>query len=1671
MPTFTLEGFTLNAGAYVGTTTFTVTVPENYLVNYEYSNATNNPGFATADFGVPATAIPEAFFEPTINTPIFLAPYGEDVNDELFVADVTFSSGQVLTMLSLYDASTGLDHVFVLADNFNSYSIPQNATEFSTAFAGIVSATEVTTGQFAPGQDIDLANVDPTTLSSTSQDDFWIGTNLGEFFDGGAGNDTLNGADGNDTLRGGDGHDSLIGGDGRDVLEGNDGDDIIDASGGSAASQSFGDIILAGLGTNTVTGHAAAFSASFGGGIDIIMADMGDATGGVHITVSGMQGTGTAIGTGSLAGQVSTSFTFADHFEGSMGSDLIEGSDFGSGPSNDLESFVGGAGNDTIDGNGGFDVVQYNLEFAGTQGVDVDLASSVATDSFGDTDTLLDIEGVEGTARGDTLRGDSGGNFLNGLDGDDFIEGRDGDDILLGGNGDDTLIGDLGDDELNGGDGYDIARYDTAAGAVNVNLSTGLASGAHGNDSLIGIEEVEGSDFNDTLVGDGNDNAFVGRAGDDDIDGGAGSDDVYYYDASSAVFIDLTTGVSFLGGGNDTLTSIENVVGSNFADSIVGNADENRLRGLSGNDELFGRGGNDVLRGGAGNDTLDGGTDDGGFSRGDRADYSRDHEEGGTNGINADLATGLATDSFGNTDTLIDIESIRGTRHNDTLLGDGGRNQLQGEDGNDSIEGRDGDDDLMGGAGNDTLIGGSGEDFLQAGAGVDIIEGGAGGIDTDFDELTYIFDFDFQNGQIAPAGITAVYTNATDGTVVDFAGDTDTFTGIERIGGTNNDDSFTGSVGRQEFRGFGGNDTFNGGAGDNDVVDYSRERADLGASQGIDVNLALGTGTDAFGDTDTFSGIEEIWGTGFNDSIVGDTGRNWLEGRDGNDTLRGGDGDDGLVGGDGDDLLDGGAGAYDTAHYFDASGAVNANLTTGLASGAAGNDVLIGIEELHGSDFNDTLIGDSGRNRMQGGLGDDSLDGGAGIDAVDYYESQSGVSVNLATGVVSGDRGNDTITNFENVWGGFGNDTLTGNAEDNVLQGRGGDDFIDGGAGGFDVVNFFGATSGVNANLATGSVTGGEGTDTLVNIEGLEGSAHNDTLIGDAGDNRIQGYFGDDSMDGGAGRDVVDYFQIQTGISVNLTTEVATGGGGNDTVIGFEDIYAGFGDDTLVGTTGENLIIGRGGNDSIQLLDGNDFGDGGDGNDTIDGGDGNDTIADGLGDDSLIGGLGDDLFLLNSGSETVDGGMGSDTIRVDFSGFSLPSSFIAELDLTTGYWGQQGNPNLSETLISIEGLEVVGAVSVNAIGDGENNVFALDGGDDTVSGAGGEDTLFGGDGDDTIEGGAGGDDIDGGAGIDTGSYASSGAAVNVSLIAGTGLGGDAAGDVLTSVENLLGSAFNDTFSGNGSANHLSGQMGNDTLRGGSGDDTLDGGQGTDDLSGGAGSDSLLGGNEADTLRGQGQNDTIDGGDGADDITGGAGADSIDGGSGNDDIIGQGQGDTINGGAGNDTISGGSGNDVLNGGSENDNLSGGGNNDTLNGDDGNDLLSGAAGLDELNGGSGDDTLNSGSGADTLDGGAGNDRMNGGGADGVRDVFIFGLGYEADRINAFDQLGTDQLRLDDALWLDTHPGGLTEQQVIDTFGTLNGTGTILTLDFGGGDVLEVQNGAGIDQATLGADVFIF
>lgn len=246
-------------------------------------------------------------------------------------------------------------------------------------------------------------------------------------------------------------------------------------------------------------------------------------------------------------------------------------------------------------------------------------------------------------------------------------------------------------------------------------------------------------------------------------------------------------------------------------------------------------------------------------------------------------------------------------------------------------------------------------------------------------------------------------------------------------------------------------------------------------------------------------------------------------------------------------------------------------------------------------------------------------------------------------------------------------------------------------------------------------------------------------------------------------------------------------------------------------------------------------------------------------------------------------------------------------------------------------------------------------------------------------------------------------------------------DTFNSIENLRGSRFDDTFTGNGADNRLEGFAGNDTLKGGDGDDRLDGGLGNDhlygqgdndELAGGAGNDRLYGGAGDDELEGGAGTDIIDGGldndtasyanatgpvvvslalQGAPQNTGGAGTDTLSnienlvGSRLNDTLTGDefnnglegGNGiDVLSGDAGDDGLEGGAGNDVLHGGGDNDELAGDGGDDTLNGDEGDDELAGGAGNDILNGGDGDDDLAGGAGDDVLTGGEGSDRLVGG-----------------------------------------------------------------------------------------------
>lgn len=255
-------------------------------------------------------------------------------------------------------------------------------------------------------------------------------------------------------------------------------------------------------------------------------------------------------------------------------------------------------------------------------------------------------------------------------------------------------------------------------------------------------------------------------------------------------------------------------------------------------------------------------------------------------------------------------------------------------------------------------------------------------------------------------------------------------------------------------------------------------------------------------------------------------------------------------------------------------------------------------------------------------------------------------------------------------------------------------------------------------------------------------------------------------------------------------------------------------------------------------------------------------------------------------------------------------------------------------------------------------------GADTIFGTAGNDTIQGLGGDDLLMGSFGSDEMNGGTGLDTADFLGAPAAVKVDFSNGGANSGWADGDSFVAVENLRGSAFDDTLMGGSAGNWFEGAAGDDSLNGRGGDDTLSGDDGHDTLIGVAGNDQLdagkgndlvKGGNGEDGLIGGMGNDTLRTDAGDDRAEGGEGIDSLRGSGGHDLLFGGGADDFLFGDAGNDSLDGGDGIDSLRGGDGHDTLAGGAWSDWMNGDGGNDLLSGGSENDVLTGGLGADTF--------------------------------------------------------------------------------------------------------------------
>jgi Ca2+-binding RTX toxin-like protein len=344
--------------------------------------------------------------------------------------------------------------------------------------------------------------------------------------------------------------------------------------------------------------------------------------------------------------------------------------------------------------------------------------------------------------------------------------------------------------------------------------------------------------------------------------------------------------------------------------------------------------------------------------------------------------------------------------------------------------------------------------------------------------------------------------------------------------------------------------------------------------------------------------------------------------------------------------------------------------------------------------------------------------------------------------------------------------------------------------------------------------------------------------------------------------------------------------------------------------------------------------------------------------DNIYGYDGNDYLKGGGGADNLHGGFGIDTATYSDSGFGVAVS------LASGF-GSGGTAD-GDRLFGIE--NVTGSYHADTLmgDDGANALSGLDG-DDTLKGAGGADTLSGGTGADILKGGGGADVLNGGGGIDTADYRSSPSSggdfgVQVSLKTGYSAGADAQGDVLIGIENVTGSAFEDTLDGNDQANVLNGMEGDDHLYGWGGGDVIEGGDGDDVIDGGTGADVMTGGNGWDTFYVDSAADVVH------------------------EYYGQGIGDMVyasvsyalSAAAEVESLRAANGSDTarfdLAGNDFEQNISGTAGENVINGFGGADTLMGFAGNDWLIGGSGADWVVGGAGGDRLDGGSGADLFN-------------------------------------------------------------------------------------------------
>ena len=710
-------------------------------------------------------------------------------------------------------------------------------------------------------------------------------------------------------------------------------------------------------------------------------------------------------------------------------------------------------------------------------------------------------------------------------------------------------------------------------------------------DGGTGADRMDGGGSSDTYVVDNAGDVVIERDLEAFGDGWitSGENDLVYASISFTLgaFVEHLSLITGAGAINGTGNELDNTIHGNNSgntlsgldgdDLLIGHGGNDTLRGGNHNDELYGSEDNDTLEGGAGSDTMDGGTGVDTMRGGSGDDYYYVDNSGDTVTENADAGHDIVYSSVTFTlaanveDLGMQDGAVDGTGNalDNVISGNGDDNEIRGLDGEDLLKGGGGADVLRGGDQNDVLHGQGGEDTLRGDAGDDEMYGGTN--DDDY-FVNSAGDLVVEYGN---EGLDAVFVTGLDNYTL-----TANVENLHLLTGTNGTGNglvnyITGNLLSNIIDGAGGADTMEGRQGDDTyrvdnagdvVVEAGNEGSDTVLAS-VSYTLTAGSSVETLATTnDAGTGAVNLTGNALNNSIRGNNGTN---------ILNGGGGSDGLDGRGGTDTASYENNPWRVIAYLGVNGAPGLAYEHQLINGQevlVSVDTLVNIENLRGSAFNDTLIGNELNNVLTGLGGSDTYvvqnagdtiveAGGQGTDEV-----RASVSYTLTAGA-------DVETLRSTDDNGTAAINLTGNGANNHVIGNNAGNTLDGGGGNSDQLEGRGGNDTYLVNNANVTITeaGGQGIDTVrtsvsytltagADVELLATSNDASTaainLTGNANGNEVRGNNGSNVIAGGGGNDFLtglggqDTFLFNTALNAASNVDEIT-----DFTIGVDRIH------------------------------------------------------------------------------------------------------------------------------------------------------------------------------------------------------------------------------------------------------------------------------------------------------------------------------------------------------------------------------------------------------------------------------------------------------------------------------------------------------------------------------------